>query len=257
MASLKACTQHMLDKALPDIAALIGRTPEQLRVEVKGDNTDSYSCTGYIKNILTEAEKREYKYDSTAAAFSMSAFHGCCGMCIAYHMAVMNPFLNKKLGTLLEAIRIDIATLAGYSKMMATTIQSMHIEHKILKKLGWIEQHKAYTNIRTANEINVWFRDTDAIMANFANREIIVNYDDARKMELIKVPKGFNYLYKQFVPTTPVAAAEKVVEELKIGPVTVTRTPQVAQQQLNSERRFYSVRIIDNLTGLRDERDDS
>src|ERR1700678_786125 len=137
MPTMKPCALYVIERAMPEICRILGRKPEQFKLEVFGDPADTYSTRVRVTNILTQAERSAYVLDTPAFSFSMSGFHGCCGMCIAYHMAVCNAYSKKGIGTILEKCRIDIATMSGYSKIMATTIDSMKPEHQILEKLRW------------------------------------------------------------------------------------------------------------------------
>jgi hypothetical protein len=218
---LRYAARYMIDLALPDICEITGRTPEQFKVEVDTDPTDLYGVKVGIKNVLSNTEISRYVYDRHAASFNMSPFNGCCGMCIAFHMTVYNPFRRKGLGTLLETLRIDIATLAGYSKIIATTIDSMEHEHRILNKLGWKKSPADYTNVRTGHRVNPWFYDTDQEMATYANTICSLDYNSQTKSDEIFVGKDFKPLFQPKVKS--IVKVEPMVELVAVGPVTISR----------------------------------
>ena len=235
MPSLKPCALYVMERAMPEICRILGRTPEQFKMEITQFPQDTCAIKVSVKNILTQAEKLAYVLDSNAFSFSMSGFNGCCGMCIAYHMSVCNPFSKKGIGTILEKCRIDIATMAGYSKIMATTIDSMQPEHCILEKLGWKRQPTCvYNNVRTKNTVNVWMYDTDANMASYANANIFPTRALNEQKVIIEKILNTGQFKFLFNPSPVVEAVTPKVDTVQVGPVTMSRPVQAIPTRVNS-----------------------
>jgi GNAT superfamily N-acetyltransferase len=88
------------------------------------------------------------------ASFKLYPMINCCGIAVSTHAEVAPSARGKGLGTILNALRIDIARNLGYGVLMCTDIESNEYQRKILAKNGWKDVHK-FVNPRTRNTVFV------------------------------------------------------------------------------------------------------
>lgn len=92
--------------------------------------------------------------ETPIATFSLTQLPACCGVCVGNSAATYDPFRNKGLGTLLNKMRIDMATEAGFGIMLATDISHNTPNVKIFDKNGWKKIYE-FANPRTANVVDI------------------------------------------------------------------------------------------------------
>lgn len=90
--------------------------------------------------------------------FSLSMLPGCCGYAISHAAWVNERNRNKGVAALLQSLKMDIAAIAGFSTIIATTLVSNKAENHILEKHGWRKIHRI-KNKRTSNKLIMWSKD--------------------------------------------------------------------------------------------------
>lgn len=88
------------------------------------------------------------------AGFSLSPLPGCCGVVISHGAGVDPRYQGKGVGTLMNAMRVDIARLYGYGTMLCTDLVTNTPQRRILARNGWKDVH-TFTNPRTDNELAI------------------------------------------------------------------------------------------------------
>ncbi len=84
------------------------------------------------------------------SSFKLAKFPGNCGIIVSTAAMVYGPYRNKGLGTLLNALRIDMATKLNYSIIICTAKEFNFPEQRVLDKNQW-EILLEFKNPRTAN----------------------------------------------------------------------------------------------------------
>lgn len=106
---------------------------------------------GLRVNVI-DTDKKEFF--NVIANFFLVEMPGCCGVCISYNSAVLFPYRQKGIGTILHKMRIEIAKKLDFTVMMCTDREANSPQKKILQDNGWksIDQFK---NKRTNNLVNI------------------------------------------------------------------------------------------------------
>jgi GNAT superfamily N-acetyltransferase len=86
--------------------------------------------------------------------FNMCELPGCCGIIVSFHANVRSKYRGKGIGTMLAALRVEIARHLGYTVMLCTDVASNEAQQKILSKIGW-EKVSGFVNKRTNNEVHI------------------------------------------------------------------------------------------------------
>lgn len=90
--------------------------------------------------------------------FQLSEMHNNCGILVSTNTNIV--YRNFGFGTLLHAIKEDIAYLAQYSYLMYTDVNSpYHINSKLLNTIPGITKIFEGHNSRSANNIGIWIKD--------------------------------------------------------------------------------------------------
>ena len=95
------------------------------------------------------------------AEFGMAMLDGCCGVVVSYYVLVSERYRAKGLGQLLLDIRQRAILEAGYTVMMATSINNNFIENHILFKNGFKPMND-FVNYRTVNKVVMWQKNLRA-----------------------------------------------------------------------------------------------
>jgi hypothetical protein len=90
----------------------------------------------------------------TMSTFGLIEMPGCCGIAISTGAWIEHDYRKRGLGTLLNHVRLDIATDMGYSLLLCTDLFTNEPQRKILTKNGWLSLCR-FRNKRTGNTISV------------------------------------------------------------------------------------------------------
>ena len=95
------------------------------------------------------------------AEFGMTMLDGCCGVVVSHHVKVAQRYCAKGLGQLLLDIRQRAILRAGYTVMMATSINDNFVENHLLEKNGFKPMND-FVNNRTTNKVIMWQKNLRA-----------------------------------------------------------------------------------------------
>lgn len=95
------------------------------------------------------------------AEFKISSFPGCCGMCVSNNTIVYKKYINRGLGSALIPIKIDIAKFLSFSRIVTTVVENNLVEKHILVKAGWKKFENNFVNVKTDNEISIYYYDIE------------------------------------------------------------------------------------------------
>jgi len=88
------------------------------------------------------------------AGWYLQEMPGCCGICVSTGAYVMPDFRKKGIGSLLNKLRIAIATELKYGLLLCTDVADNTPQQRILEKNGW-DKIDVFSNPKTDNIINV------------------------------------------------------------------------------------------------------
>lgn len=89
-----------------------------------------------------------------AASWQLYQLPHCCAICVSCKAFVDPQFRGRRLGTVLNSLRQEIARALGYSLLMCTDITKNEHQRKLLKTQGWQDIYEVY-NKRTTNNVVV------------------------------------------------------------------------------------------------------
>lgn len=89
-----------------------------------------------------------------AAGFYLTQLPGCCGVLVSHNAHIVSGQRHKGLGTLLQAMRIDMAWVMGYTILLATDKVYNTYQRRIMAKHGWKDLTN-FTNRRTGHVVAV------------------------------------------------------------------------------------------------------
>lgn len=119
------------------------------------------------------------KKEEIIAQFSLVNMAGCCGIVISTGSFVTVPYRNKGIGTILNAMRQQIAFQWHYGLIVCTDKENNKGQQKVLDKNSWIK-NLSFKNPRTNNHILVHSKKLVATKTSlgfaFGN-----HYDDLKK----------------------------------------------------------------------------
>lgn len=110
--------------------------------------------TKIVKEYLNLLEEQTVSW----ASYKLEKMPGCCGLVVSYNSFIRNEFQNYKLGDFFHKERITICKDAGYSCMIATSVENNTIQSNLFEKNDWIKVH-SFTNKRTKNVVDIWIKD--------------------------------------------------------------------------------------------------
>lgn len=105
--------------------------------------------------------------------FYLEEMFNNCGILVSTNTHVINKYRNLGIGTILHAIKEDIARVAGYSFMMYTDSINQEVlkaNQKIMNDIGAKEVFRG-ANKRSHSNIAVWIKD---LTSYYTNRELKV-----------------------------------------------------------------------------------
>lgn len=108
--------------------------------------------------ISNSADKNLSKFGGCVCRFYLAELPGCCGILVSYQTHVWKEYRNKGINTFLQEIKEDIARENGFTRLMATTIDSNDAEKHILEKTGWKEVDR-FVNRRSGNTVITYVKD--------------------------------------------------------------------------------------------------
>ena len=138
-------------------ARLLGQISEVL--EVKADRISMISRNRNLGGLDKKGLDNQvlFKLDldnEMIAQFSLAPFPGCCGLCISTGAYVVPHMRRKGLGTLLNLLRIHLATEFGYGLLIATSKETNVPQSNIFFANNW-EAVQQFINPRTGNHLVV------------------------------------------------------------------------------------------------------
>ena len=84
----------------------------------------------------------------------LAPFPGCCGIAISTGALVEYPWRGKGVGTIMSAIRVEIAKAHGFGLLVCTDVAQNASQRRILQKAGW-EDLTSFENPNTGNTVFV------------------------------------------------------------------------------------------------------
>lgn len=94
---------------------------------------------------------------SEIGEFQLDQLQGCCGVLVSYHGMVSYLHRRRGLGTIMNAMRQQIAWKFGYTVLLGSDIEQNVPQSKIFAKNGWI-QITEFRNRRTNNIVGLFLK---------------------------------------------------------------------------------------------------
>lgn len=114
-----------------------------------------WASTFYIR-LKTDYENNESNSD--IASFRISYLPGCGAVFVSHDMWIVPEYRNKGLNNVLNAFKIELAKLCGYSVLICTDRVDNEPEKKTLAKNGWKDVHR-FTNRTNGAAIDITVKD--------------------------------------------------------------------------------------------------
>jgi hypothetical protein len=164
-------TPELVDKYQKLLAGLLKTQPLNISFEVR--SPDNYRPGGDYVEIgsITIPEDKlndkpavtkewclgEYRVMFSGAVlstFKLYQMPHCCGIIVFCNAEVSPKFRNKRVGTTLNTMRMDIGRNLGYSLAFCTDITANAHQGQLLKTNGW-RVLTTFKNRRTGNEVHL------------------------------------------------------------------------------------------------------
>lgn len=156
-------TEALVDKYQKALGGLINRSPASIRfliqVNGKGDSLEigkQYQIYPDKPELTTldwcHGHYTVYMNTKEIAGFKLYEMPHCCGILVSCNAYVQPSFRGKRVGTLLNNLRQEIARAMGYTVMICTDIARNTPQRKLLKTNGW-KDILEFKNKRTGNTI--------------------------------------------------------------------------------------------------------
>ena len=110
------------------------------------------------KSVLIKSERDNYQVELSSgkiiAGWMLKEMPGCCGICVATGAFVMDDFRNKGIGTILNSLRIALATELKFGLLLCTDVLENEPQQKILTNNCWTKINE-FLNPKTENTIGI------------------------------------------------------------------------------------------------------
>lgn len=125
-----------------------------INIEQNGILVEIKASEYEMRCILKPRELNNSNKDTTIGYFSINQLPGCCGAGVLNGMSVKYHFRNMGIGTVLNKLAIDMATLFNYGVLICTDVDTNKPQSRILDKIGWSGLYN-FLNPKTHNSINI------------------------------------------------------------------------------------------------------
>jgi predicted nucleic-acid-binding Zn-ribbon protein len=161
-------TQQMLKKYQIILSGILKCNPEEIKFfinkeeikeieyfEPEKDNQGNETGVQirYTRwNNWSEGSYRVELKKKIISTFELYKMPHCCAILVSCKALVYTEFRNKKIGTIMNSFRQDIARILGYSSLFCTDIESNTYQRQLLKTNGWKDIYSV-VNKRTNNRV--------------------------------------------------------------------------------------------------------
>jgi hypothetical protein len=174
---VKNRTLALVDKYQKLIGGLLGIEPRLIRFFVKaGANNKEMEigleyqpdedkkdwiefqswCEGdFVVKRMDDAASKSHPanyWDLVISTFKLYRMPHCCGIVVSCNANVRETYRHKRVGTVLNNLRQDIARMLGYTVMLCTDIAQNEHQRRLLKTNGW-KDVLDFKNRRTGNTV--------------------------------------------------------------------------------------------------------
>jgi hypothetical protein len=95
-------------------------------------------------------------YDSHVASFILEHLPNCGGILLSNNSWVNQAFRGKGVGSLMQEMKMWIASRLEASMLLATVIVGNEAEEALLGKHGWKQVGPPFRNVHTENDVQMW-----------------------------------------------------------------------------------------------------
>ena len=163
-------TKELLDKYQKLIAGLLNCASEDIKFFIGNTEIKEIEYFEPEKDENDEETGNQIRYtrwnnwsegtyvvkikEEKIASFELYKLPHCCAILVSCKAYIFEKYRNKRLGTLMNTFRQDIARTLGYSSLMCTDIEQNVNQRKLLKTNGWKDIHSVI-NKRTKNHVYI------------------------------------------------------------------------------------------------------
>lgn len=95
-------------------------------------------------------------YDYHVASFILEHLPSCGGILLSTNSWVNQSFRGKGVGSLMQEMKLWIASRLEASMLLATAIIGNEAEEALLGKHGWKQVGPSFRNVHTENDVQMW-----------------------------------------------------------------------------------------------------
>lgn len=161
-------TKELLDKYQIILSSIIKCNPKDIKFFVEGHEITEIEYFAPEKNKEGEETGNQIRYsrwnnwsegrykvmlnNSIISTFELYKMPHCCAILVSCKAFVSEDFRNKRIGTVMNSFRQDIARILNYSCLFCTDIETNIYQRQLLKTNGWKDIYSV-VNKRTNNRV--------------------------------------------------------------------------------------------------------